>query len=325
MKRDHLSLIVFILLFCAFPFLVGVKSYWITVFIFAGIYSLITIGLSLLMGYAGQISLGHAAFFGMGAYTSGLLTTLLNWNPWLALLAALLLTSSAALLIGIPTLRLSGHYLAMATLALGEILVIFFKAEVELTGGPSGFGLIPRLSIFGFVLKRDIEFYFFVWSIVALALVMAMNVIHSRVGRALRSIHGGELAANAMGINTSSYKVQVFVLSAALASLSGSLYAHYVTFVSPTACELKLSVFLVVMVAIGGMHHLWGAIVGTILLTVLPEFLHVFQDFDILAYGLILMIIMIFAPNGLVGALAALIQRLRRRFLAVDSQRRGVI
>ncbi|MGC9327711.1 MAG: branched-chain amino acid ABC transporter permease, partial [Candidatus Hinthialibacter sp.] len=115
--------------------------------------------------------------------------------------------------------------------------------------------------------------------------------------------HGGELAANAMGINTSSYKVQVFVLSAAFASLAGSLYAHYVTFVSPTACELKLSVVLVVMVAIGGMHHLWGAIAGTILLTVLPEFLNVFQDFDILAYGLILMIIMIFAPNGLVGAL----------------------
>ena len=313
-RKNILSILAFVLLFSLFPLWVGAKSYWITVFVFAGIYSLIAIGLSLLMGYAGQISLGHGAFFGLGAYASGLLTTQLGWNPWLAMLGAMALTSLVALAVGVPALRLSGHYLAMATLALGEILVIIFTAEVELTGGPAGFGSIPRLNLFGFVIKKDIAFYYFVWSVVAVVTLMALNLIHSRVGRALRSIHGGELAANAMGVNTASYKVRVFVLSAALASLAGSFYAHFVTFVSPSACDLKLSVFLVVMVAVGGMHHLWGAIFGTVLMTVLPEFLSIFQDFDILAYGMILMAIMIFLPDGIFGLVKSLAARTRQRF-----------
>ncbi len=314
MERNHLySLAIFVLIFTVFPFLLEKNSYWITIFIFVGIYSLVALGLCLLMGYAGQISLGQGAFFGLGAYTSGLLTTQMNWNPWFALLIALIGTSLIALVIGIPVLRLSGHYLAMATLAMGEIIGIAFMAEVDLTGGPSGFGSIPRLAIFGFVLKKDLAFYFFIWSVVAVVLGMALNLTQSRVGRALRSIHGGEMAANALGVNTASYKVQIFVLSAALASLSGSLYAHYVTFVSPTACDLKLSVFLMVMVAVGGMHSLWGALLGTMFLTVLPEFLAVFKDFDVLAYGLILMAIMIFIPDGLFGFLKSLAGRFRYR------------
>jgi len=172
---------------------------------------------------------------------------------------------------------------------------------VNLTGGPSGFGQIPRLSLGGLSLKDDLVFYYFVWSLVILVLAGSLNLIHSRVGRALRSIHGGETAANAMGINTASYKVQVFVLSAVLAALAGGLYAHYVTFVSPTICEIKFSVILVVMVAVGGMTSVWGALLGAIGLTILPEFLTVFEDMDILVYGMILMLIMIFAPGGLFG------------------------
>ena len=140
MTRSNLiSIAFFAALMAVAPFLVGTGSYWITVFIFIGIYSIVTIGLSLLMGYAGQISLGHGAFFGLGAYASGLLTTQLHWNPWLAILAAMVITSIAALLVGAPTLRLSGHYLAMATLALGEIIVIFFTAEIDLTRRPFRF------------------------------------------------------------------------------------------------------------------------------------------------------------------------------------------
>lgn len=313
-KKNWISIAGFSLLILLIPWILGTRSYWINVMVIMGINTLITTGLSLLLGYAGQISLGHGAFFGLGAYTSALLCARLGLNPWLALIAAMILTVVIAYLIGLPTLRLSGHYLAMATLAFGEIMVIIVTAEVNLTGGPSGITSIPRLSIFGFLLKSDLIYYYFVWFIVAIVLILSMNIIHSRVGRALRSIHGGELAANAMGVNTAAYKLQVFVLSAAFASLAGSLYAHHITYVSPSVCELKLSVILVVMVAVGGMHNLWGAVLGTALLTALPQFLHVFRDFDVLAYGLILMLIMIFTPDGLFGALSSLTDRLHRRF-----------
>ncbi len=312
----YAPLFAVVLLAALFPFMVGVESYWITVFIFVGIYTIVTIGLSLLMGYAGQISLGHGAFFGIGAYTSGLLTTLGSWNPWLAIIASLALSCFIAALIGYPTLRLRGHYLAMATLAFGEIVVIVFTAEVDLTGGPSGFGGIPRLSLFGLSLKNDLVFYYFVWSLVCLVSLFSVHIIHSRMGRALQAIHSSESAANAMGVDTAKYKLQIFVFSAALASFAGSLYAHYMTFVSPTACELKLSIMLVVMVAIGGMSSIWGAIIGTVLITSLPEFLGVFEDFDILVYGAVLVIILLFSPDGLFGGLkqaAGLVKRLHHK------------
>ncbi|MBD3265756.1 branched-chain amino acid ABC transporter permease [bacterium] len=308
--KNYISLLIFLAVLIGLPLYLGTDSYWLSIFIIMGIYSLITIGLSLLMGYAGQISLGHGAFFGLGAYISGLLCMHLQWNPWITIVTAMLITAGVAFLIGMPCLRLSGHYLAMATLAFGEIVVITFTADItdfvdfELTGGPAGFAGIPLLSIGSYELASDFSYYCFVWGIVFVVLIFVLNMIHSRVGRALRSIHGGELAANAMGVNTTYYKVQVFVLSAVLASLAGSLYAHYVTFVSPTACELKFSVMLVVMVAVGGMANVWGAILGTVLLVALPEYLAVFEDMDILVYGLILVCIMIFMPGGLFGTIA---------------------
>jgi len=318
-KKNFLSLLFFAAVITAIPLLIQLKlinSYWLTILIFVGINSLVTIGLSLLMGYAGQISLGHGAFFGLGAYVSGLMTTSLRWspwlgNPWLAMIFALMLTSAVALAIGIPSLRLHGHYLAMATLAFGEIVVIAFTAEVNLTGGPSGFGEIPTLSL-GFTrLDTNMKYYIFVWMMTAFVMILALNIIHSRVGRALRSIHGGELAANAMGVDSAIYKIQVFVLSAALASLAGSLYAHYVTFINPGCCSLKVSVMLVVMVAVGGMNSIWGAVLGAFLMRVLPQYLRVFKDYDILIYGLVLMVIMIFSPGGIFGALQSAAGRMR--------------
>ncbi len=302
-RNNYILLICLIALIASIPFIIGTDSYWISVLVMAGIYSIVTIGLSLLIGYAGQISLGHGAFFGLGAYTSGLLTTMLPINPWIAMVIAMIFTALVALVIGIPTLRLSGHYLAMATLAIGEIIAIIATAEVDLTGGPSGFGEIPLLSIFGFELDPfwGLRYYIFVWTVVVLVMIISLNLIHSRVGRALRSIHDSELAANAMGVNTTFYKIQIFVVSAALASLAGSLYAHNVTFVSPTTCEIKFSVLLVVMVAVGGMKSVWGGLLGAVLLTLLPEYLTIFEDYDILIYGLILMGIMIFLEDGLVG------------------------
>lgn len=296
-------------------------TYSVSVFVFVGIYCLITIGLSLLMGYAGQISIGHAAFYGIGAYTSGLLTTRLDWSPWLAIPAAIILAGILAALIGIPALRLTGHYLAMATLAFGVIVYVVFEAAVELTGGPSGFGQIPRLSIGSYVIRTDMQFYYLVWGLVVVALILALNIVHSRIGRALRSIHGSESAARSLGVNTALHKIQVFVLSACLAALAGSLYAHYVTFVSPTTFEFKFSVTLVTMVAVGGMSSLWGAMAGTVLLGILPEYLRGFDNYYLLIYGGILMVIMIFIPQGILLGLKQGVEKLwnkRRRTAPVS-------
>lgn len=288
------------MLVMGFPLVVR-NPYYIGALVFVGIYSLMTICLCLLLGYAGQISLGHAAFYGIGAYTSAVLTTRMHLSPWLALVAAMAATALLAFLVGRPVLKLRGHYLAMATLGFGEIVYIFFNSAVELTGGPSGMGQIPRLAIGGFVFKKDIHFYYLVWLTVILLLILVLNIINSRVGRALRSIHGSETAANAMGVNTASYKMQVFVFSAIVSSLAGSYYAHFVTFVSPTTFDANMSILLVTMVVVGGMSNVWGALLGAALLGTLPEYLRTFGDYDILVYGVVMLLIMMFAPEGLAG------------------------
>ncbi len=281
------------------PYLIG-NPYYVGVLVFLGIYSLITIGLCLLIGYTGQISLGHAAFFGLGAYTSGILSTRFGLSPWLGMVAAIFLTGGVAFVIGAPALKLKGHYLAMATLAFGEIIYIIFNQWIACTGGPSGFGEIPRFSIGGFSLESDFSYYYFVWGIVLFVFLASLNLVHSRIGRALRSIRDSEVAARCMGVNTSSYKLKIFVFSATLAGLAGSLYAHFVTFLSPGSFSVMFSIILLTMVAVGGMANIWGAIIGTAILTILPEYLRAFEDYDILIYGSVLLGIMIFLPEGLV-------------------------
>jgi len=309
-KKNILSLLILAGVILALPLGLG-NSYYLNVLVFVGIYSLITIGLSLLMGYTGQISLGHAAFFGLGAYTSGVLSTKFGVSPWLALLAAIFVTGGIAFLIGAPALKLKGHYLAMATLAFGYIVFIVFNQASSLTGGPSGFGQIPRFRLGNFLLRSDVHYYYLVWTLVIVVLLVSLNIIHSRVGRALRSIHEGELTANIMGVNTARYKIQVFVLSAVYASLAGSLYAHFITFLNPTPFGFHFSIVLVVMVAVGGMANVWGAMIGAALLTILPEYLRAFQDYDILIYGSILLVIMMFLPQGLFAGILGLIKKER--------------
>lgn len=302
---------VFIAIVAVLPFFLS-NSYYVGALVFVGIYSMMTISLSLLMGYAGQISLGQAAFYGIGAYASGVLTTRADVSPWLAMVMAAAVTGILAFLISVPVLKLRGHYLAMATLGFGEIMYVFFNSAVGLTGGPSGFGQIPRLAIGGFVIKKDIHFYYLVWMTVAVLLTLVLNVIHSRVGRALRSIHGSEVAANAMGVNTASYKMQLFVFSAVVSSLAGSFYVHYVTFISPTTFDANMSILLVTMVVVGGMSNVWGALFGALLLGTLPEYLRTFGEYDILIYGAVMLAIMMFAPEGLAGISSTLIHKVSR-------------
>ncbi len=279
------------------------NEYYFTLLNFVGIHTLLVVGLNLLVGYAGQISLGHAAFFGLGAYTSGILTATCGVNPWLALLAGLAVSGGAAFLIGVPALKLRGYYLAMATLGFGIIVSIILSQAQPLTGGPSGLSGIPPLTLAGFPLNTARRLYPLIWLAVGLILALSANLVDSRAGRALRALHDSEAAAASLGVNTARLKLKIFVWSALYASLAGSLYAHSLNFIAPASFGFMFSIKLVAMVVLGGMASIWGSLLGAGVLTVLPEALSVFHDFEVVIFGAILMVVMIFLPRGLVRGL----------------------
>jgi branched-chain amino acid transport system permease protein len=289
------------------------NTYYLQLSTFIGIYTLLALGLNMLMGYAGQISLGHAAFYGLGAYTSGVLTVHWNWSPWLALPVTLLLTALVAFLVGLPTLKLTGYYLGMGTLGFGIIVHVLFREWGSLTGGASGLVGIPPLNIGSVSLSSGRGYFYLVWGTVFVCFIICERIVDSRVGRALRAIHDSEQAAAAMGVNTSRLKVSVFVLSAVFASLAGFLYAHQVSFISPGSFDFMVSIRLVAMVVIGGMATIWGALLGASLLTLLPEWLHVFLDYEMIVYGFILMVVMVFLPQGLTRGLLDIYERSKRK------------
>lgn len=287
------------------------SRYYLSVMIFSGIHVLLAVGLNLVMGYTGQVSLGHAGFYGLGAYASGALTAKFGVNPWPAMVAALALSVAVGAAVGVPSLKLQGYYLSMATLGFGIILHILFVELLPLTGGPSGLVGIPELSLFGVTLTTDLRYYYLVWLVVGVTLLGAFHLVDSRVGRALRAIQGDETAAALVGINTWAAKVQVFVIAAGIASLAGSLYAHYMTFLSPDSFGFTFSIELIVMVIVGGTGSVWGSVLGAVLLTVLPEFLRVMKDYDVLVYGLVVILVVMFLPRGLAGALESQLWRRR--------------
>ncbi|MGO9376285.1 MAG: branched-chain amino acid ABC transporter permease [Syntrophobacteraceae bacterium] len=321
-RKNWLILLGTAVSICIFPVLVmKIKaiSHYVDVMIFAGIFTLVSIGLSLLMGYAGQISLAQAAFFGIGAYTSGILTTRFGLNPWAAMPAGMVLCGLVAWIVGVPALRLKGHYLAMATLGFGVIVNIFLAEQVNLTGGPSGLTDIPAMRIAGFKISSEIAWYYLVWGIVFCALIFCLQMLHSRVGRALRAIHEEEKAAESMGVPTARYKVQVFVVGAMLAAIGGSLYAHYVTCINPSSFNLMWSIRFMLMVMVGGMHSLWGALAGTVLMTFVGnEWLQMFAEFEILVYGSILLAVALFLPGGIVSVVPMIAARRRKRSSTIE-------
>ncbi len=431
---DIRTLAPFVLFLVAYVFIPRfAQEKALTSLIYIGIYVLLAIGLNLLMGYAGQISLGHAAFFGMGAYVSAILTfqpvqepiipgmsagigvmagtaglmsltrvtggklaagvaglVVLSWlcgaghvglaltllitvvgmavvglllrvgwwkpalsgaigvvaaivssrflgrvlagggtSPWIGMVIGVLVTGLIAYLIGALVLRLKGHYLAMATLGFGVIVRIVLEKWVAVTGGSSdGIYGIPSITIpgpmqhvFSFFRGRAVSpkeaYYYLVWLFVFAALVLAVNTVRSRVGRAFRAVHGSEQAAESLGVDTERYKIQVFVLSAALASIAGSLYAHNVGvgYISPSEFSFDVSVMLVVVVVIGGLASVWGALFGATAIQMLKDWIltlgkrditlfgHAIRGLDPIVFGTILIVVMMILPQGLVRGL----------------------
>jgi len=308
-NRDLLKFLAFSAMILAAP-LYFKGGYLMNVLVFVGIHTMLAIGLNLLLGYAGQISLGHAGFFGLGAYLSGILTVTYSWNPWIAMPLAALFVGGMAFLIGFPILKLKGHYLAMATLGLGIIIYIVFNETIDLTGGPSGLSGIPNLSIGTFIFDSDVKNYYLIWVVTLATILLTLNLANSRVGRALRSVHDSEVAARVVGVNARLLKVQIFALSAVISSVAGSLYAHTMTFVSPASFGFNFSVELLTMVVIGGLGSIYGSFLGAALLTLLPEFLRAAHDYDIIIYGALLMVMVMFMPGGLVRGIPELFRKM---------------
>lgn len=301
-KSPFLGLYIVIAILIVIPF-VAPNNFYLDLAIRMAINAVIVLGLNLLIGFAGQISLGHAGFLGIGAYASAILPTHFGWHPLPAMAAGAAVAAAVAALVARPIFKLKGNYLAMATLGLGIIISIAIRNETNYTGGPDGMS-VPALGLLGFDLTTDKQWYWVAALLLVVSLWASLNMIDSPFGRALRALHGSEVASQVVGVDIVRYKVAIFVMSAAFASIMGSVTAHYVGFVTPTFADFFHSIELVTMVVVGGMASIYGSIVGAVLLTALPQALATFEGWETVVFGAILMLCMIFLPKGLVPTLA---------------------
>ncbi len=320
--------LVFVAVILLMPLILrGRLGYLINLLTLTGIYAIIVAGLTLLMGFTGQISLGHAAFYGLGAYTSAILSVHAGFPLYLSIPLAIAFTGALAYLIGRPILKLHELYLALATLCVGVgFYEIISKSERlrPFTGGAAGMYDLPSIGIFGIVPRYPIMRFYLIWLIVALIAVWFTNLFESDVGRALRAISTDEEAAETCGINVAAYKVKIFVISAMLGALGGGLYAHLYTpaYLGPEEFYLMFSLKLVLMAVLGGLGSVWGGIAGAVLLSLLHELLSLAGEalglvhssmIEQAIFGSILVGIMIFSPRGLVPGLRGLLIKILRR------------
>jgi branched-chain amino acid transport system permease protein len=287
------------------------NNFYFDVAVKIGLNAIVCVGLNLLIGYAGQISLGHAGFFALGAYASALLTRRFGVPAPLAMLAGAAGVGVLAFIVARPILRLRGHYLAMATLGLGIIISIVLNRELDITGGPDGTS-VAAFALGEWRITQVGDWYWIVGGSLIFVVWLSLNVIDSSVGRALRALHGSEIAATTIGIDTARYKVRIFVVSAVIASIAGSLFAHAERFVTPIEAGFLRSIEFVTMVVLGGMASTFGAVVGAAILTALPQALAGFHDYKHVALGAILIGVMIFMPRGLVPTLRDMLGRRAR-------------
>ena len=278
------------------------SAYYYRVAALVFVFALAALGLNLLMGFAGQVSLGHAGFMGIGAYAVAVGPTHLGVPSWLSFIAGAVLSALVAFLVGRPILRLKGHYLAVATLGFGLLLAIVFTNEARFTGGPDGMA-VPRLVLFGFALRGADVWYWFAAVCFLIGAALAQNLIDSPSGRALRAIHDSEVAARVLGVDVAKKKLAVFVVSAVYASVAGSCLALLNGHITPDVSGFLRSIELVAMVVLGGLGSVAGSLVGAALLVVLPQTLTALHDYEHMVLGLIVMAVMIFLRAGIVPAL----------------------
>jgi ABC-type branched-subunit amino acid transport system ATPase component/ABC-type branched-subunit amino acid transport system permease subunit len=296
-----------------------VSEFNVTLLNYIGLASLVALGCSLLTGVGGMTSFGQAAFVGIGAYTTAVLTTQAGWSPWLTVFAGLAITGAVALVLGAITLRLSGHFLPVGTIAWGISLYYLF-GNVDGLGGQTGITGVPPLRIGGHVLDSGRESYYVIWLLATAGLLSVQNLLDSRTGRAIRALRGGAVMAESCGVDTNRCRIVIFVYAALLASVSGWLYAHLIRFVNPSPFSLNLSIEYLFMAVVGGAAYVWGAVVGATLLTVLNQWLQDFLprlfgasgNYEIIVFGVLMVLLLQRARRGIIPLAA--------RFLPLEHQ-----
>jgi branched-chain amino acid transport system permease protein len=278
-----------------------ISEYIIRTIVLAGVYIVLAIGLNLIVGYTGQLSMGHVAFFCIGAYTSALLSIRLNVSPWLGILAGMCMAGVASLLLSLPALRVRSDYLAIVTLAFGELTRLGMVNWIAVTRGPMGLPGIKPYSIFGFSIRSITGNYYICLALVLIAVVLVRRLIHSPFGRAMMAIRGDETAAEAMGVNVSLVKILVFTMGGLLAGMIGAFFAHFNGFISPENFTYNESVTILLMLVLGGIGSLRGAVAGAVVLTILPEALRGLGQWRMVIYGLLMIVIILLRPQGFFG------------------------
>lgn len=292
----------------ALPWFLGRGS--IDILVFAGLYTIAGLGVSFLLGQCGIVSLAQSVFYGIGAYSTAYGTTVLGWPIPVCILVGIVVSGVIAMLVGTPVLRLSGYFLALATLALAIMGHVLFVEWDWLTGGTLGIGGIPRLSIFGISLRTPTHFYYFIWPCAAVVLWLHYNLLNSRTGMALRAMRDAPSAAKVAGINVESLRVRTFILSAVLGSFAGSLFAHYVSFVSVDSFGVDRAIGFLLIAVLGGARSIAGTVVGAIFVTALPNLLSRLGEIHPLLFAVLLIIAVIFLPAGFGGAFSTFWRRL---------------
>ena len=311
------ALVVLGCVLLAFPF-IAKDRYQVHVINTVGIYILISLGLNIAMGYAGQFNLAMGALWGVGAYTAAILNTRFGIPFWLNVPAAMVAAGIMGAVVGLPSFKVRSHYLAIVTIGLGEVINIIFVNEQRLTGGADGISRIQMPSFFGFPINTDERYYYLILAVVLIGFFIARQILKHRIGRSFRAIRDDYQAAKAMGINTAYYQILAFVISASYAGVAGALFAHLNTYISPDIFDFSSTLFILTATMVGGMGSLAGSIVGGLALPILQEYLRVIKNWQLVAYGIAIMVVVLFIPGGVMELMRRLRASRALRWLSAE-------
>ncbi len=309
---NFLRRIAVVIFVAAVPLVIGNSRNLLNLAILVGIYYTVCIGLSLIFGLGGQLSLAQAAFYGIGAYTSALLSMKFGVPVFIGFIAAIVVSGVVGWVLAAPILRLRTVYLAMATLAFGEILLTIIRENRDITGGSTGIINLPAPTIVNFEFNTPVRYYYLVWIVGLAASAIAYNVMNSHVGLGLRALADTEIGAASCGVDVARYKTWMFTLGAIFAGIAGALYVHYLSFISPDSFSVSFSILMIMILALGGKDTLLGALFGAIAVTVLPIMLAGYESYSELIFGTLFLVVVMFMPRGLAGMLDDAFQRLRQ-------------
>lgn len=298
--KNHIMYTILIILLLVLPLVIS-NNYFIHVLIMVGLYVILTLSLNLVSGFAGQLSMGHAAFYGIGAYTTGILMLNFNISFWFTILASIVVSGFFGLFLGLPTSRLRGDYLTIVTLGFGEVVRMFLVNTTDLTRGPMGLPGIPAPKLFGFTFESKISFYYLILIVTILVIIFLSKITTSGFGLAMSTVKEDEIAAQSIGISPMKYKLLAFVLSSIIAGIAGSFYATYVSFISPDTFLFNDSATILAMVVLGGIGSIPGSIIGATVFTIAPEILRSFSDYRMMIYGFLMVVMMNVRPTGIYG------------------------